>query len=333
MPLSAASGVRDAAVGGTSLDHLWTTAAGDSAEARASPLVPTAPHRPAALHGRVFRGSEVVRAGILTRAQLRGASWQRVWPDVYVCACTPLTHTTRALATGLLLPGSAVCGRSAAALWGVDLVEADADVECTVPVGVRTGRVPGLRLSRRALTPADVTTRYGRRVTAPARTVLDLARTRPLEEAVVLVDRFVATGPAELAEVRAAASTLTGRDCRHVRRVLELADGLAESPPETRLRLLLGSVGLPSPVAQFTVRDSSGRFLARVDFAWPHLRLALEYEGRWHGQPQQVAPDRRRLNRLTDEGWRVVFATAEDLARPERLLERLGALLDASRSH
>jgi hypothetical protein len=38
-----------------------------------------------------------------------------------------------------------------------------------------------------------------------------------------------------------------------------------------------------------------------------------------------VAADRRRLNRLTAAGWTVIFATAEDLRHPERLLARLAA--------
>jgi very-short-patch-repair endonuclease len=82
-------------------------------------------------------------------------------------------------------------------------------------------------------------------------------------------------------------------------------------------------------VAQHRVRDDAGRVLARVDFAWPDRRVAVEYEGRWHGEPQQVARDRARLNRLTAAGWRVVFVTAEDLREPDRLIARLSAVLAA----
>jgi very-short-patch-repair endonuclease len=69
------------------------------------------------------------------------------------------------------------------------------------------------------------------------------------------------------------------------------ADGLAESQQETRLRLLLHGSKLPRPVAQFSVYDDVG-FVARVDFAWPEQRVAVEYEGRWHGERQHVATDR-----------------------------------------
>jgi very-short-patch-repair endonuclease len=85
------------------------------------------------------------------------------------------------------------------------------------------------------------------------------------------------------------------------------------------------------PVAQHAVRDR-GQFVARVDFAWPDHRLALEYEGTWHGAPQQVPEDRERLNRLFTAGWRVIFVTKEDLRRPERLLVRIWAALSAPTS-
>ena len=107
-----------------------------------------------------------------------------------------------------------------------------------------------------------------------------------------------------------------------------LADGLAESPQETRLRLLLVRGGLPTPVAQFVVRDG-GRFVARVDLAWPDRRLAVEYDGVWHGERGQFARDRDRLNRLLAAGWRVVFVTARDLHRPQELVARVAAALAA----
>src|SRR5688572_18937929 len=124
----------------------------------------------------------------------------------------------------------------------------------------------------------------------------------------------------------------TGRGCRRAREAAARADGLAESPQETRLRLVLLASALPPPVAQHTVRDVDGRFVARVDFAWPEQRLAVEYQGAWHGQLQNVVRDRTRLNRLTAAGWRVVFVTAADMRRPAQLLTRIAAALATSTS-
>ena len=106
-----------------------------------------------------------------------------------------------------------------------------------------------------------------------------------------------------------------------------MADGLAQSPQETRVRLLLHRSDLPEPTAQYRVADDRGRFVAIVDFAWPELKIALEYDGRWHAEPGQFAKDRARLNRLTAAGWRVVFVTAEDMRHPILLVRRIAAAL------
>ena len=80
------------------------------------------------------------------------------------------------------------------------------------------------------------------------------------------------------------------------------------------------------PVAQYRIMDDAG-FVARADFAWPEHKVALEYDGLWHAEAGQFAKDRRRLNRLTAAGWRVVFVTAADLARPIDLIARIAAAL------
>jgi very-short-patch-repair endonuclease len=291
--------------------------------------VPVHPLRSPALRGRVFRGSTQVAAGRVTRGQLRGPAWQRLFRDVYACASVAVTHEVRAVAASLfLVPGAVVSGRSAAVLWGVDAAGPADDVELTVPPGSSPCTVPGVRVRRWTLSDVDVTTRRGARVTTAPMTAVDLGRgPGPIEDAVALVDALVVRRTTDLDTVRAAAAAATGPGCRRARRVAGLADGLAGSPQETRLRLLLHASRLPRPVAQHTVVDAEGRFVARVDFAWPGVRVAVEYEGRWHGEPQQVAADRARLNRLTAAGWRVVFVTAEDLREPDRLLARVAAVL------
>jgi hypothetical protein len=294
-----------------------------------SSRVPRPPTRPDALRGKIFRASEQVRLGVLTPAALRSSAWQRLFPDVYACSSLVVTHRRRARAAArLLLPGATVSGRSAAVLWGVDLAGTDDDVELTIPPRCRAGAVRGIRTTRRALTDDEVTIRSGVRVTTPVRTALDLARITPIEEAVVCLDRFVAVKRVALPDVVRFAAAFNGPGCRHMRKAAGLADGLAESPQETRLRLIMLASTLPRPVAQYTIVDR-GRFVARVDFAWPEARLAVEYDGVWHGQ--NVPRDRRRLNELTAAGWTVVFVTAADLADPVALVARIGAALAARR--
>ena len=129
-----------------------------------------------------------------------------------------------------------------------------------------------------------------------------------------------------LDDVRAAVLELPScQGSAQARRVVTLADGTAESPQETRLRLLLGRSGLPAPVAQFRVFDNEG-FVARVDFAYPELKIAVEYDGLWHGERRAFVSDRRRLNRLAAAGWTVLHVTADDMRYPERLAARLRVL-------
>jgi very-short-patch-repair endonuclease len=70
-----------------------------------------------------------------------------------------------------------------------------------------------------------------------------------------------------------------------------------------------------------------GRRVARVDFAWPERKVAVEYDGLWHAEPGQFAKDRRRLNRLREAGWTVVFVTAADMHRRAELVARIAAAL------
>jgi very-short-patch-repair endonuclease len=289
------------------------------------------PVRPEQLRRKLFRGSKQVALGRVTRAQLRSSAWRRLFPDVYACSSLPITHHRRARAVGrLLIPGAVLSGRSAAVLWGVDLAGPDDPVECTLDPATRAGAVRGVRVTRRHLPDEDVARRDGVLLTTPLRTALDLGRVQPPDEAVVCLDQFLRSRLVTLAELRATAAVTTGPGCRGIRLAAERADGLAQSPQETRLRLLLHRSSLPRPVAQFEVRDEGG-FVAAVDFGWPEHKIAVEYDGVWHGQAQQVGKDRRRLNGLTAAGWTVIFVTVADLRDPVALIARIAAALRAPR--
>ena len=285
---------------------------------------------PDQLRSRVFRGSEAVARGLVTLKQLRGPTWQRLFPDVYLHRDVEANHAVRARAAAqVLVPGSVVTGVSAAVLWGVDLASAEDDVELTRAPGSHPVRVSGLRVRRAVLPRGCVSRIRGVHVSDPVRTAVALAACLPGDEGVIAVDRMIEAGLTGVAAVRAGADAHTGPGSRRAREVCALADGLAQSPQETRLRLLVHRSGLPRPVAQYRVVHA-GRHVARVDLAWPEQRVAVEYDGRWHGDPVQFARDRQRLNRLTAAGWRVVFVTAADLHRPDELLARIAAALTAA---
>ena len=289
--------------------------------------MPASAHRPDALRGRVFRGSTMVARGLITKKQLRSSAWVRLRQDVYADAALPLTHRVLISAVGLCLPGGAgFTGRSAAVLWGIpDIATVTDPVDVVLPAGLRWHPGAGVSVRRTAAHPALL--RVGRWwCTSRVDTAIDLMRRGNLEDAVVTLDRVVCEGLVSLTDVRDAVAVLPrGRGSAQARRVAELADGVAQSPQETRLRLALVRAGLPAPVAQHRVFDDDG-FLARVDFAYPDLRIAIEYDGLWHGERRAFLADRRRLNRLNAAGWLVLHVTLEDLRHPERLAARVRAL-------
>jgi hypothetical protein len=294
------------------------------------PRVPPVAAVPEQLRQGVFRGSTVVGRGLLTRNQLRSPAWRRLFEDVYIHVDRPVSHGLRArAAASMVVPGSVVTGRSAAVLWGVDLAAVGDEVELTVPPSSHARRIPGVRVRRAVLPAGHVQRRRDVPVTSVVATAVRLAASLTQDDAVVAVDQLLSAGLADLGSIRDLASTSHGAGSARAREVCALADGRAESPQETRLRLLIGRSTLPPPVAQFTV-SHGGRFVARVDFAWPEKRVAIEYDGLWHAEAGQFARDRRRLNRLHAAGWRVFFVTAADLHDPRRLIARLLAFLEGA---
>jgi hypothetical protein len=270
-----------------------------------------------------------VRTGVLTPDQLRSTAWRRLRRDVYADALMPVDHRLLTCAVSLVAPKGAVfSGLSALVLAGGDaFATAEDPVEVTLPPGARWRTAPGVRVSSSS-SPGDVVLgRFGLPRTGPVRTALDLVRRRSVDDGVVLLDQLVVAGLADLAHVRAAAAELPRcRGSAVAREVTRLADGLAASPQETRLRLLLLRAGFPPPVAQLRVFDDDG-FIGRVDFAYPDRKIVIEYDGLWHAEAGQFAKDRRRINRLLAAGWCVIFVTAADLHRPARLLARVAAEL------
>ena len=287
------------------------------------------PARPPALCGRVFRARDAISAGLLTRNQLESRAWRRLFRGVYADAALTDTHGTWVAGAALVVPDGAVfAGRTAAYLLGAEaLVEAAAPVEVVVPEADRFGPVMGLRIRRTSL-PITAVRSIGRYTcTTPLRTAVDIARYENLPASVVALDVLLSRGLVRAQDLAEAAVLLPpGRGSVRARRAVDLADERAESPPESVLRVLLRSAGL-APVPQYVVRDSEGRFVARVDLAFPALQLAVEYDGAWHGQPGELARDRRRHNTLVAAGWTVVHVTAADMHAPDRVVASVTALL------
>lgn len=155
--------------------------------------------------------------------------------------------------------------------------------------------------------------RAGIRVTSPARTCWDLACWLDLVEAVVVIDAMLARRLTTVPALREYALSRAGRrGWRSLLRAVDLADAGAESPQESRTRVGLVLAGLPRPQTQWVVAEQ-GKFVARLDLAWPQFKVAVEYDGLWHDGPEQIHRDRRRLNRLLGGDWIVLHVTAKRL--------------------
>ncbi len=226
----------------------------------------------------------------------------------------------------MLPPGAALAGRSAAYLFHADVIGTDdAPVEVAVPATTSIRAHPRLYLRRTRLDPGDVTAFGTIPVTTPVRTAFDLARLPSLVAAVVAVDALLAARQTTLPQLRDYFEERRDwpRGSR-VRRTLRLAAVGAESPMETRLRLLIVLAGLPEPVVQYDVPAAR----ARLDLAYPEAKVAIEYDGDHHRERDRFRRDIARLNRLRLLGWTVLRFTADDVLRhPERLVAQVRQVL------
>ncbi|GAA1742372.1 endonuclease domain-containing protein [Luedemannella helvata] len=278
----------------------------------------------------MFHGPTAIAAGLITQAQLRSPAWRRLLRGVYADADLPVTHELRcrAVARYALATGGALAGRSAATILGPGLSEPQDPVEVVVPAPDVRSRTSEVINHVADVPPADLCQVRGMPVTTPLRTCWDLGRWLPVTDAVVLVDRFLQSGLVTAPELAAYAARRKGlHGAARFASVSSLVDGRAESPQESRLRVALVLAGLPIPQVQWKIHDAAG-FVARVDLAYPAWRIAIEYDGVWHANADQLSRDRRRLNRLQAAGWLVIHVTSDRLRNdlPSLLNELNGAI-------
>lgn len=274
----------------------------------------------------VFRGRDAVEAGLLTRHQLRGPHVQRLFVGVYCPSGRRVDHVLRCHAVALLGEGQLVLtGRSAATVRGLPLARTHDAVEVLLLGGQRLNRRAGLDVRAARIGSGDHLPWNGIRIASPVRAAFDVMSRGSLPEAVAALDQLLHTGSLTQRQV---AAFLTGRHDDGVvqaRAVLELSDPRAESQPESVVRVVLARAGIV--LTPQVVVEMAGREVARVDLGEEALRLAVEYDGRWHAERGAFTRDRERLNRIHAAGWEVVTITAEMLARPRTVVDLVGAAM------
>jgi very-short-patch-repair endonuclease len=269
-----------------------------------------------------FLGSLAVGTGLLTPAELRSDRFVPLFRDVFVEAGVEVDLGVLSEGAHLLMPeDGALCGHSAATLLGAGCSPPTAAAEFIAPRG-NVGKRRGLIVRQAALAPDEICLVGSLRVTTPLRTAYDLGRRLELVRAVTAVDALARIGgfaPPVLLD-----GPVGARGRRRLREVVALADPLAESAMETRFRLVLVGGGLPRPVSQFPVRTAGGVVVARVDLAYPEVRLALEYDGTHHFDDEFSRRDRRRDLVLDELGWQTMRFTSDDVLRtPQETVRRV----------
>ncbi|MUL42630.1 hypothetical protein FZ103_15865 [Streptomonospora sp. PA3] len=273
------------------------------------------------------------------RRLLRRGEWRRVFGGVYAVAELQRRGTERdrvataALAAQLGLGPAAVVGaETAARLWGLQGLRPwdGRAVHVVMPANTRQG--PGVVLHRWALGRDDVATVDGIRVTAPGRTLRDTLLDVDRDTGVCLLDSALCRGLVRHGELgRLEAANRGRRGCRRVRGWQALADGRAQSPLETRVRLVCTDGGFAPTQLQRPFHDERGRLIAVADFWWADRLLIGEADGIGpHSTPGALAGDRRRQNALQNRypGVRIARFTWSDLDRPGYIL---ATIADAGR--
>lgn len=218
---------------------------------------------------------------------------------------------------------------SAARLHGCQLWRADEQVHATCRTRTSTLRLgPSTVLHHLPVLPDEICSFGTSEATSLERTVVDCCRILDLEGSVVVMDQALRLG-ADRAVLEGYVKRMTGhRGVVNLRRALELGDPRSESMGETRTRFLLWFENIAMPVSQFPVMTDRG--LRRLDFAWPDLKVALEFDGRvkYFGSvptDEAVFDERVRERRLMEVGWIFVRLDWKDLEDPAGVKRRIHA--------
>lgn len=267
-----------------------------------------------------------IRQGAI-ELRVRQGRLHRVHQGVYLVGHSVLPFNARELAAVLACGPEAVASHhSAAGLWALVKRSAQADVRVTVP-GRRVRSRKGIRASSvGALDPRDRRMLGPVPVTAPARTIVDLAGTlEPSRLEPLIADgqgrRLLTRQDLEEAMDRAPHSPGIA-----VLRSMTAAPKLTRREGERRLLSLIRRAGLPEPLCNAPL----GPYL--VDVLWPEHKLIAEFDSReWHGDHVhgRFESDRRRDGYLLALGYVTKRVTWKELTQePEALAALFRTLLE-----
>ena len=162
----------------------------------------------------------------------------------------------------------------------------------------------------------QLTLRLGLPVANPAETWGQLASSLGEDHLVAVGDAILTAGLATPLDLIEVAGHPRRRGAKALMAALPLLRAGAESPRESAVRLLLVRAGLPEPELNWVLRDSGGRFVARLDLAYPDYRVAVEYDGRQHADLEQFRRDADRWPAIARQGWVLIRVLEHHLRAP-----------------
>jgi very-short-patch-repair endonuclease len=269
----------------------------------------------------IIVGSEAIADGLVTRYMLR-TQFIKLHHNVYARPSLRLDAAARARAAWLWSGRKAtLVGHSAAALHQTQYLPADIPAE----VGrIRYAAPRNIVVHCGTIAADEMCLRESIDCTTPARTAYDIGRRVEGDTGIIRIDALLNATRCSVAQVVRIADRYPGaRGVCRLREALDLADGGAESPKETELRLLLVRDGLPRPVTQVRV----GR--RRIDMGWPEWKVGVEYDGEQHWtNPDDYAEDIERLEFLAAQGWTIIRVSSRQLRyRRREILTRVRSAL------
>ncbi|BDX30346.1 hypothetical protein TUM20985_08930 [Mycobacterium antarcticum] len=277
-----------------------------------------------------FIGTEALAAGTVNRYQL-STKYSAVHRNVYIPIGSELTARDKAIASWLWSGRRATAaGLSAAALHGAKWIDTTQPAEL-----IHSSRhaTAGIVLHSDRLADGESCSVGGVVATTPARTAFDMGRRGKLTDAVIRLDALMQATRLEKPAIGLLAERHPGaRGIVQLRNAIDLADGGAESPQETRTRLVLTSAGLRPKQTQIEVYDPFGHFVGRIDMGWIDWLVGVEYDGVQHWtDPVQRRRDIDRLAELEALGWRIIRVSSDMLRyAPHTIVDRTLAALVAA---
>ena len=235
----------------------------------------------------------------LTYRQVRtmvANGWGHPTSGVLVMPEPPDAFRASLRASLLATPTGVLSGVSAVRLHrlsGLDRWTAAERPHLTLPAGITYNRRAGQHRSS-GLLPGDAIQVAGLPTTNLNKTITSMLPLMPPDKYICLLDsgRHIGWVPQASRNPK-------------FRTALALSDPRWESALETLLRLLLVRAGLRPEALQYEVTRLDGS-VARLDMAWPTVKLALEADGREvHDLPEALYHDRGRANDLGLAHWTI----------------------------